>query len=450
MESSCARAVTLFIALITLSSLPPCAMAQVSESGFIRNYNAVQHLSGQELLIGRNRLLLDLNASFSAGEIQISNDLQNLYSASADSFEYTLREAYADLYFSRSDLRIGRQILVWGRAEGTFITDILTPVDLSEFLTQDFSDLRKGVTAVRYNRYFGSDFLQLVINPVFNPNEIPKADSRWFPRPVLETSLPTIYRERNSEPGLDDVQLATKYAFRSNLNFDLDLGLLYWHYPSPAYAKELVASGTGPSTLQLEETYTQSFIALYSGTLQLGDNLLLTSESAYYRRRDMDYLPESLRNLDLQNPSPAEQLQIAQIFGQNDDGFLKERPWLISMIGLQFDLSAYTISTQFVNEHIFNYDSTILQEENYYYSTLLIQRNFSRDTWQLRAFGRYNYSGKDFWINPELTYTGIDSFEATLGSQLFGGMEPDRFYGHLSFHNFAPSSFSYLQVSAYF
>lgn len=437
-------------ALIVIVITPPVS-AQVDITGFIRNYNAMQHTRDNEILIGRNRLRLDLGSSFSKGDISISGDVQNLYSEASDSLRFTLREAYVDLYFKNSDLRLGKQMLVWGRAEGTFITDLLTPVDLSEFLTQDFADIRQGVTAMNYTYYLGSDFLQLVVNPVFQPNRIPAPDSRWFPRQIIPTSINTQYFERNSEVNLSNIQVAGRYGFRSNLNFDLDLNLLYWHYPNPTYSKELSLSLNQPGgVLELTETYTQSFIAAYSGTLQLFDKLLVTSESAYYHSRSFDYLSPELRDLNIQNPNLFEQLQIAQIFTQNEDGFIKEKPFLVSMVGLQYEVLDVTVSTQFVNEHIFNFDSDILQEENYYYSTLLLQRSFQRDKFLFRFFGRYNYNNDDYWLNPELTYTGIDSFEATLGSQLFGGQKADPFYGHLSFSSFESNSFSYLKLSAYF
>jgi len=116
--------------ILLLSINTSTASAQVNLTGFIRNYHAVKQTPEHDILIGRNRLRLDLNRTFGKGEIAVSNDLQNLYSAAADSLEFTLREAYVDLYFDNSDLRIGRQIIVWGRADGTFITDILTPVDV--------------------------------------------------------------------------------------------------------------------------------------------------------------------------------------------------------------------------------------------------------------------------------------------------------------------------------
>jgi len=440
---------TLLFALFLILS-PPEIAAQLSATGFVRNYNAVLTRPDHEIITGRNRLRLDLKKGFSKGEIQISNDIRNLYSAAADSIEYRLREAYVDLYFKNSDLRLGKQIISWGRAEGAFITDILTPVDVSEFLTQDFADLRMGVTAMKYTRYFGSDYLQLVVNPVFNPNEIPSFDSRWFPRLPFASSIPVEISKQNPSADLKNIQAAARFSFRSNLNYDLDLGLMYWHNPTPSYFKELTFALPAGAELNLSERYAQSLIGIYSGSVRLSDRLLLTSESAYYHNHHVDYLPQNLRSLNLQNPGFAELLQIAQVFGQNEDGFLKERPWLISMIGLQYNVWDITFNGQFINEHIFNYDPTILQDQDYAYTTLSLRRSFARDTFRALLFSRYNINGQDFWVNPELTYTGIDSFEAALGAQLFGGRSPGNFYGHLSFDTYAANSFAYLKISAYF
>lgn len=426
------------------------ADAQIDLTGFIRNYNALKHTPENELLIGRNRLRLDLSRDLSHGEIVISNDIQNLYSSRTDSVIYRLREAYIDLYGSNSDWRIGRQMLVWGRAEGTFVTDILTPVDLSEFLTQNFADLRSGVTAVSWTRYFETDFLQLVWNPVFRPNRLPEPGSRWFPSPTLDTNLAVRYSESTSEPKLKDMQLAARFAFRSSLKYDLDIGLLYWHYPSPVYRKSIQANIENGFFLNLAEQYTQSVIGMYSGTLQLTDKLLFTSESAFYSRRSFDYLSDALRSQNLLNPTLPEQLQIAQIFAANQDGFVKERPWLISMVGLQYELWDVTMNGQFINEHIFDHDPTILQEEDFYYATLSLRRTFLRDKVNVSAFGRYNFEGDDFWIHSELSYTGIDSFELAVGTQLFGGNETPPLYGHFSFEEFKANSFSYIMVAAYF
>lgn len=440
----------LSVLLTLIFLIPNTAFPQIRFTGFYRNYNAIQTLPDHQLLIGRNRIRIDMNHELLSGEILISNDIRNLYSASSDSFDYRLREAYIDLYFSNSDLRLGKQIIVWGRTEGAFIIDILSPVDLSEFLTQDFSDLRSGITALSYLRYIGSNFLQFVLNPVFTPNTIPEPSSRWFPGATIGTEIPTRYREYSPNHTLDNMQWAGRWGFRSNLNMDLDLGILYWHHPSPRYYKELAVSSDQSVLLELTEAYNQTMVAMYSGSYRLSDKLLLTSESSFYLHRNFDYLNELLQNIDFDNPSEEEQRLLFQSFARNDDGFLKKRPWLISMIGLRYELLDWAVSGQLINEHIFNHDSTILQEKNYNYVTLSLNRSFKRDTYSVRGFARYNFRGKDFWINPEITYAGIDAFEVSLGGQLFGGTVPKQNFGHLSFNQYASNSFVYLKATAFF
>ncbi|MDX1618729.1 MAG: DUF1302 family protein [Balneolaceae bacterium] len=419
-------------------------------TGFVRNYNALQTVGDHELLIGRNRIRLDLDRSFSFGEAVLSNDVQQLYGNRIDSLSYRLREAYLDLYFENSDLRLGRQIITWGRADGSFITDILTPIDLSEFLTQDFSDLKMGVTALSYTRYFGSDYLQLVVNPFFRPNDVPEPNDRWFPRIFFNSGIPIAFQEYDLSFDLNDIQLAGRFAYRSDIDVELDLGILYWHFPNPSYAKALVPAPGGATALQLAETFTRSFILTYSGLVKLDDGLFLKSEAAFYSDRSFDYLSDGLRSIDFENPTPTEQAQLAAAFQQNSDGFLMERPWLTGMAGIEFSWEQWTISGQVIDELIFNHDDRILQERHFWYSTLLLQRSFARDKFSFRGFGRYNLSGNDFWINPELTYQRIDNFEAVAGTQLFGGDSPGRFYGHTSFDSYSRNSFVYLQLSLFF
>ncbi|MDZ7680641.1 MAG: DUF1302 family protein [Fodinibius sp.] len=259
------KTLTQLFCIITIVLGPSTVIAQLNATGFIRNYNAFLTQPEHELISGRNRLRLDLGTSFSQGQITISNDIQNTYTNSTDSISYRLREAYVDLYFTSSDLRIGKQIISWGRAEGAFITDILSPVDVTEFLTQDFADLRVGTPAIKYTHYFGSDYLQLIVNPAFIPNNLPSLDNRWFPRLPITTSLPTRIRQSEDANKLKDIQIGGRYALRSNLNYDLDLGRSTGTIQLDNYEKTLEAQFTNVR-LNLTESYAQSFIAMYSGS----------------------------------------------------------------------------------------------------------------------------------------------------------------------------------------
>lgn len=66
-----------------------------------------------------------------------------------------LRETYLDLSLGALDLRVGRQIVVWGRADGVNPTDNISPKDLT-LLVPDDDDQRSGADAVKGNLYLGS------------------------------------------------------------------------------------------------------------------------------------------------------------------------------------------------------------------------------------------------------------------------------------------------------
>lgn len=66
-----------------------------------------------------------------------------------------LREAYATVALGNLDLRAGRQILAWGRADGINPTGNLAAEDLT-LLTPDDADRRLGVTAAVARYYMGS------------------------------------------------------------------------------------------------------------------------------------------------------------------------------------------------------------------------------------------------------------------------------------------------------
>lgn len=82
------------------------------------------------------------------------------------------REAYLDLRLGPLDVRAGRQIIVWGRADGINPTDSLSAKDLT-LLTPDDDDQRLGTTAVRARYYLGDFGVTAVWSPEFRPHRFP-------------------------------------------------------------------------------------------------------------------------------------------------------------------------------------------------------------------------------------------------------------------------------------
>ena len=83
-----------------------------------------------------------------------------------------LREAYVSAALGSFDVRIGRQILAWGRADGVNPTGNLTAEDLT-LLTPDDVDRRLGVTTTMVRYYIGDLSISGIWMPEFRGHRFP-------------------------------------------------------------------------------------------------------------------------------------------------------------------------------------------------------------------------------------------------------------------------------------
>lgn len=83
-----------------------------------------------------------------------------------------LREAYVNLFGSFLDVRVGQQIIAWGRADGVNPTDLLTPRNMGT-RSPNLDDRRLANLALRSNVYFGPLRLESVWIPVYQPSRFP-------------------------------------------------------------------------------------------------------------------------------------------------------------------------------------------------------------------------------------------------------------------------------------
>ena len=83
-----------------------------------------------------------------------------------------LREAYVAASFGALDLRLGRQILAWGRADGVNPTGNLAAEDLT-LLTPDDADRRLGATSAVASYYVGGISVSALWLPEFRGHRFP-------------------------------------------------------------------------------------------------------------------------------------------------------------------------------------------------------------------------------------------------------------------------------------
>lgn len=147
------KRILILISLLYLVLLPAPAQEEdgrlrASVKGFIDTYHALRTESPGDWMSSRSRIRGELTLEKDdAGMFVSANAVYN--SLLEEQSGFFLREAY--LYYGKSgwDIRAGRQIVTWGVADAVRITDIVSPMDFTEFLAQDYDDIRIPVNALR-------------------------------------------------------------------------------------------------------------------------------------------------------------------------------------------------------------------------------------------------------------------------------------------------------------
>lgn len=157
------------------------------------------------------------------------------------------KEAYLLYGGDEFDFRIGQQQIVWGKTDGIRMLDIINPLDLREFILDDFLDSRIGLWSVRLNYYAeigGSEHeFEFIVIPDARVTRQAPVGSRWgFPAPVAPPGL-TVVALSPEKPNWAAKNTELGVAWRANLSgWDLSLNYFYGWKDNPNLFRQF--SGT--------------------------------------------------------------------------------------------------------------------------------------------------------------------------------------------------------------
>ncbi len=213
-----------FLILLTVSEFLPAQNLELN--GFVEIDHISYFKKSEQKINGRNQGILQVEFRSGLGDqAAIFSAVEFREDQSDPSRNRTyLDEAYIDLYPGSFDFRLGKQIIVWGKADGINPTDNITPWDFSDFL--DTEDERIGIVALKANNYIGNWSFEGILVPAFTPSILPSEKSRWFPAfpkeipnpmyptagsPILKASYEFLNPNLPDE-GLKSAQFAGKIA----------------------------------------------------------------------------------------------------------------------------------------------------------------------------------------------------------------------------------------------
>lgn len=397
------------------------AQAQVNDdrlrlTGAYELYGGLRLSAEPDFLSARNRAELLLDYGYDRGRIVLRSRLE--YDALAEAFRADLREAFAEVFFARADVRIGHQLIAWGRTDGAFITDLLAPLDLSEFLARPPDDLRLGVTALQATVFLGDAELTGIAVPHRPTSRLPETGSPWFPAPRTVFGVPVVRVEPPpAEPTLGASETALRLVWRGLPRTDVAAVWVNGFNRLPALRKGLgLTPGVPPvARITLTPAYERRQVLGLSGETLALDPFVLRAEAAYHSAYLLDQrieIPATLAELQ----DPALQDAIAR-------GFLLRKPFAEVSLGVERSIGAHLVGVQGLGRWVLDYDERVAADRFEHTLTLLWLGRFLRDTATARVFALYN-PGRDYWLNPEATYAVQDGLNVSLGLQVFGGRGP--------------------------
>jgi len=291
-------------------------------SGYARNYTGMLLTENNEYAILQNTFNLNIEQSKDKVAFKVN---PYIYQYPNQEMEIGLREAYMDIYFNAVDLRIGKQQIIWGKADGVFITDIVSPKDLSEFLLRDFDEIRMGITSLKANYYLGDNTFEFVWAPNFISTQMPDESSIWFPQLDFPASPVFDYSQNQIDAKLENSEVFAKFsAITSAIDFEIMGGYMWDDDPTMHIAKN-------PTGLTVTPRHHRLGLAGGSFSSTLG-GFVLRGEGAYYNGKYFNSEDPTLADATV------------------------EKDYLHYLIGVDYTLWDIRLSSQFIQQAILDYE----------------------------------------------------------------------------------------------
>lgn len=389
------------VATMFLLTLPGYAQQTPDITGFSRYYTGALVDNG-DFSINQSTLDLSFDKRSSGGAFHAD---PLIYTYDTDSMVFKMRELYVDLYFDKFDLRMGKQQVVWGKADGVFITDVVSPLDLTEFLLPDFNEIRQGVLAAKFNYYMGTDMFELIWIPVFTSTERPGAGSIWGVEPDFPVPVNYDWSRADVTTSLENSEIFAKYSFlSSNLDLELMAGYTWDDDPSMHISRNFRMIGVERQLESLDVTPRHHRLGLAGGSFSTEiAGFVVRGEGAWYNGKKF------------QTADP-----------QKEDG-LTEKNYLHYLIGTDYNIGGVNVSAQFIQQFIADYDDLVQEDEYQNTMTFLANYDMFRETLNLELFSYFGLDKGDALVRPKITYDFDDGIEVLGGANIFTGDQDGQF-----------------------
>jgi hypothetical protein len=333
-----------------------------------------------------------------------------------------LREAYVNAYLGVLDLRVGHQIIVWGRADAFNPTNNLTPVDLRVRSPVE-DDRRIGNVGARAFVKLAPVRIEGVWMPLYAASELPS---------VVLPEYVTL-----SDPDYPDPELTKGLgAGRVHLElpaFEMSVSYLYGYAPLPGLALESFTT-LDPPEVRIARTAYDHHVAGFDFSTAIGEELAIRGEAAYRHPLDHEnrvYAPrpdlQYVLGLDRAFGSVNVILQYVgrYVFDWQDEDGPDDPVTPDFLANLPDEPGPFVTEgvTTAINEELAARNQILFAQtaEVQHLVSARVEWVTLHDTLSLSALGLVNITSGEWLVYPKVGYRLSDALSASLGAEIYAG-----------------------------
>ncbi len=305
-------------------------------------------------------------------------------------------------------IKAGRQISAWGKADGIRIADVLCPKDMTSLYSSNYGDSRLGVDALKLTlagTYFSSDVYWI---PIFRPAALPLEKSNplravFLPESVsvngqtLPVALGTI---RAPQPDLRNSAYGARLAFNLSA-LDFAFYGCYGFSDTPVLTTELTLSGGVPTGITVNGGYRKFGMAAFDAAVPVKSFVFRTETAVIFDK--------------------AYSRQFGAPVAKNS---------INSLIGADWIHNSWTLTTQYFEEFIFDFDDDIAgAKKRKNGSTLNVSRTLLAETLKVSLSAGIQWQDFDSFASLSADYALTDRLSLLIAADGYFSGVRDGGYG---------------------
>ena len=331
-----------------------------------------------------------------------------------DGLELEFREFYLQGVLGETFLTLGKHQIVWGKADGLKVLDIVNPQSFREFILDDFDSSRIPLWTMNIERTIAKWDLQFLWIPDQTYHALPKQNASYvFTSPELVPIAPA-----GVEVNIEHVRRPNNIILDSDVGFraatfwkgwDITFNYLY-QYNNLAVLRQNLSLSTGKPIVTITPEYERTHVI--GGTFS-------NAFSDWVVRGEVGYFTDHyfIAKNSLQNQGVIKSSELHYVLGLDWNA-----PWDI------------LVSGQLIQSWIINNADKTTRDKLDTTITGLIRRNFMYDSLIAEVLVIANTNNGDGVIRPKISYEWQDNIKTWLGADVFYG-DPQGVFGQFNRNN---------------